>query len=181
MRTVHETEALRPSDPVPKAHQHPPAKTPLQYQQPQPQLQQQSPANQPNTGPRLKIILKTQESVEAARIAREANPNLDLPSPTARPSASPRDSPPSSPALGAGSGFSTDEAALPLPVLFRQCRRQLREAEEEAVLLAKERAHYESAYGALWREKEALLTQAIKANVSWNEERDNVHTSVETD
>lgn len=143
MRTVHETEALRPSDPVPKSMQ----------------------ATGAGGGPagkssKLKIVLKTQAS--------HARDDVDDSSANDENGGSPiQEFTP----LTVDQGFDPRELAMPLDRLHKVCRMQLRLAEEEGVDLTKECKRWEDEYKRQWLEKEVLLDQVVQAEQGWHARR----------
>lgn len=142
MRTVHETEALRPSDPVPKSMQAPGAGG--------------GPAGKSS---KVKIVLKTQASLAAGRddvddsSTNEENGDSPVQEFTS---------------LTEEQGFTPKELAMPLERLQGLCRMQLRWAEEETAELAKECKRWEEEYKRQWLEKEVLLDQVVQAEQGWH-------------
>jgi hypothetical protein len=142
MRTVHETEALRPSDPVPKSMQAPGTGGPA------------------GKSSKLKIILKTpqshaaghDDSVDDSSTADQADAH-DVTR------------------LSREHGFTDEELAMPADRLHNLCRLQLRWAEREAARLAEENKRWEELYKSEWLEKEVLLDQVVHAERSWHERR----------
>ncbi|KAB5580507.1 hypothetical protein GE09DRAFT_1212955 [Coniochaeta sp. 2T2.1] len=144
MRTVHETEALRPSDPVPKSMQ-PPGGAPAA-----------------KTG-KVKIVLKTQASYAAAR-----GDDLDDSGANDENGGSPiQEFTP----LTEDQGFTPEELAMPLEQLHNVCRLQLRWTERANAELAKDCKLWEEEYKRQWLEKEVLLDQVVQAEQGWHARR----------
>ncbi|PHH78197.1 hypothetical protein CDD80_7219 [Ophiocordyceps camponoti-rufipedis] len=142
MRTVHETEALRPSDPVPKS-------------------MQSGPTSKSN---KLKIIIKTPQSHgnggggggqddggDASANGEVLNPEFFTSLPDDL--------------------FSADELAFPVDKLYRKCYWEAKWADEVGDALRKECKEWEERYYKEWLEKEVLLSQVIKSEVDWHERR----------
>ena len=136
MRTVHETEALRPSDPIPKSMQ---------------------PAIKAS---RLKLIIKAPQSHIEEHHPEVTNGATNGKEITGWTSSYP-----------AELGFTAEEEARGPKELYRLLRRQLHWAEEEATSLKRSCEVMEELRRKEWIEKEILLDQAIKTDVSWNERR----------
>lgn len=150
MRTVHETEALRPSDPVPKS--------------------MQTAAGAGGKGSKLKIIIKTPQSHAAGQddavddggggggggsgAGDEAAAGESVFTP-----------------LSEEQGFTAEELAMPLERLARLCRLQVRWAEEEGERLRAECRRWEELYRREWLEKEALLEQVVRSEREWHARR----------
>lgn len=136
MRTVHETEALRPSDPVPKSH-----------------------ANPPNRIPRLKLILSARPPDDPNRTDEESLLDADEDSGITHP----RD--PNGVAHGTSRHkpypshlqFTKEEMALPPKKLYQLLTRQLKWAEEEAEELRAEIEFLERKRNEEWKLKEMLV------------------------
>ncbi|KAK2767761.1 hypothetical protein FQN54_003920 [Arachnomyces sp. PD_36] len=145
MRTVHQTEALRPSDPIPKHHNpHQPGAT-------------ASSATTPTTStktPRIKLKLSNPSSKD-----HNNGSNMDAADPE-DPEALPI------PEFSAETGFDEHELSLPPKQLYRVLRRQIHWAEKEGVEL---RRKWEDVLQPLrkraWREKEAILEDVINAEI----------------
>jgi hypothetical protein len=146
MRTVHETEALRPSDPISK-------------------LAQQPGGGAATPGPKsskLKIIIKTQQSIatghdDSIEDAADANGHDSSDKEHFTPLSE--------------DVFSERELAYPLDELHARCRIQLKIADGEGEKLAAEIRGEEEEYRRLWREKEALLAHVMKVEEDWHERR----------
>lgn len=152
MRTVHETEALRPSDPIPKSMQ--------------PQVVK--------GGNRLKIVLKNQ-GTRASGESQSPGPGRAGDSATAA-----ADSHEGLTVLTAEHGFTSDELALSSKELWRLARRQVHWAEEEAVGLKQEIEMMDELRNKEWLEKEILLDQVIKNEMDWFERRKHVLATLPT-
>ncbi len=151
MRTVHETEALRPSDPVPKS--------------------MQIGGGGGATGPggkgssKLKIIIKTPQSHAAGHddavddgggggAGGSADDVSDFFTP-----------------LTEEHGFSREELAMPLERLHGLCRWQARWAELDGEDLRRECRIWEDLYKKAWLEKQVLLDQVVQTEMDWHERR----------
>lgn len=144
MRTVHETEALRPSDPVPKSMQAPGAGG--------------GPAGKSS---KVKIVLKTQASHAAHR--DDVDDNSSAGDENGGGSPIQEFSP-----LTEDQGFTPEELAMPLERLHNVCRLQLRYAEAENAELMRECKRWEEEYKKQWLEKEVLLDQVVQAEQGWH-------------
>lgn len=139
MRTVHETEALRPSDPVPKHH---------------PQSGTPGPATTSSgKTPRIKLKL-SQPSKDANHNGTDKDADLEdsesIPVPE----------------FGPEMGFDEHELSLPPKQLYRVLRRQIHWAEKEtAELKRKWEEVLEPLRKQTWREKEAILDDVINAEI----------------
>lgn len=139
MRTVHETEALRPSDPIPKSLQtSSKQKLKLILKNMAPDQDHESSAVSPNG---------LKNGVEANGFKSSYPPEL---------------------------GFSEEEEARGPKELYRLLRRQIHWAEEEGDALKKECEALEELEKKEWLEKEILLDQVIKNEISWHERRQKV-------
>jgi len=144
MRTVHETEALRPSDPIPKSMQ-PTAKS-----------------------SRLKLVLKqAQANSEAQQNGGTTNGSTNGTDANGFTSSYPVEL-----------GFTAEEESRGSKELWRLLRRQVHWAEEEAEALKRECEVMEEIRKKEWLEKEVLLDQAIKNEISWHERRKEVLSGV---
>lgn len=171
MRTVHETEALRPSDPIPKSMHGTTA----------------------GKQSKLKIIIKTPSQLAAAAAGRAESPSSDdpdHPSHATNPSQQGGQLPPAFDADG--NPDPNHELYTPLPhdlfdaqelswssdKLYRKCFWEHRWASEILSGLERECRHWEEAYYREWLEKEALLSQVIKSEVDWHERREAILSGV---
>lgn len=136
MRTVHETEALRPSDPIPKSMQ-------------------------PMIKSRLKLSMKAQQSQNGVPHPLKGITNGNVP-------------PGWTSSYAAELGFTAEEEARGSEELFRLLRRQVHWAEEEGELLKIQCEQLEELRKKEWLDKEVLLDQVIRNEVSWNERRQEV-------
>ncbi|KAI9851814.1 MAG: hypothetical protein M1838_002672 [Thelocarpon superellum] len=142
MRTVHETEALRPSDPVPRNHSNPP-----------PRLQ------------RIKLILSSKPPDPGDEAAIEAEDDD-------RKILGPNDVNGRTPSTHAVEPYPADlqltpeESLMPPRELFRLLRRQLRWAEEERQELQAEVEALEAQRKNEWVEKELLLENVMEAELA---------------
>jgi hypothetical protein len=145
MRTVHETEALRPSDPIPKSMQ------PLV-----------------KSGTRLKLVIKqNQGHPEPQGLSPGPKPSyLEFPN-----LSSTSDVDQLTP-LSNEIGFTPDELAYSPKELWRLLRRKLHWAEEESDALRRECEVVEAIREKEWVEKELLLDQVIKNEISWHKRRE---------
>lgn len=137
MRTVHETEALRPSDPIPKSMQ-PAAKT----------------------SRRLKLIHKSSphSSEETSGVTVNGNSNGDASGDWA--SSYPVDL-----------GFTADEEIRGPEQLYHHLRRELIWGEEELEILKRQADELEIIRRKEWMEKEVLMDQVVKNEMSYFERR----------
>ena len=142
MRTVHETEALRPSDPIPKSMQ--------------PKL----------SARRLKIILKPSQPFSEQPHAYPTNGVSNGHIPQDWTSSCP-------PELG----FTPEEEAKGPKELYRYLRRELVWAEEETEILKRQAEEMEAIRKKEWMEKEILLDQVMKNEISYHERRAEVLAS----
>lgn len=151
MRTVHETEALRPSDPIPKSMQ--------------PQL------GKGNN--RIKIVIKnnghrTNGDSRSPSHGRSTDPSAN--------SAHHEGLTP----LTTEQGFLPEELALDSKELWRLLRRQVHWAEEEQDSLKQELDMMNELRNKEWLEKEILLDQVIKNEMDWMERRNHVLATLPT-
>lgn len=145
MRTVHETEALRPSDPVPKNYSSIP---------PKPQ--------------RLKLIVNAKprshseanDDTEVDDDATVYNTENDIGCLPAAPFAYPSDV-----------QFTEEELALPPDQLFRLLRRQIHWTEEDGAELREEVAALEADRKKEWLEKELILANVMEAELAYAHSR----------
>jgi hypothetical protein len=135
MRTVHETEALRPSDPIPKS-MHPATKS-----------------------SRLKLTIKAPQS-QPGQPPGIMNGITNGNDPDGWTSSYP-----------AELGFTAEEEARGSKELWRLLRRQLHWTEEESESLKMLCEVMEELRRKEWLEKEVLLDQVIKNEISWHERR----------
>jgi hypothetical protein len=140
MRTVHETEALRPSDPVPKSqllNNLPNAATPTNKVQ----------------RIKLKLSFGPREDTESSTNGEGGTRDIDgqeaelLPVPEFTPDL----------------GFDSHELALPPSQLYRLLRRQVHWAEIETSKLKRQWQELEPKRKTSFLEKEAALTEVIDA------------------
>lgn len=136
MRTVHETEALRPSDPIPKSMQ-------------------------PMIKNRLKLSAKPQETQNGVPHPLNGVTNGN-------------DPPGWTSSYPVELGFTAEEEARGPKELYRLLRRQIHWAEEEGELLKRQCEQVEELRKKEWMDKEVLLDQVIRNEVSWNERRQEV-------
>lgn len=140
MRTVHETEALRPSDPVPKNHSSIP---------PKPQ--------------RLKLIVNSKprdqpEGTEDTEVDDDAtiyNSDQDMDDNPAAPFEYPSDL-----------QFTEEELAMSSKQLYRLLRRQHHWAEEENAELLEEVQALEAKRKQEWLQKELVLANVMEAELA---------------
>jgi len=144
MRTVHETEALRPSDPVPKSMQA----AGLQG------------AGGTSKSKNLKIIIKTPQShaaghddaVDDGSAAEDSSAEMLTP-------------------FTEDQGFTPEELTMSLPRLMKLCKLQAKWAEEEGEQLRSECKQWEQLYKKEWLEKEVLLDQVVQSEQAWHQRR----------
>ena len=137
MRTVHETEALHPSDPIPKSMQ--------------PMIKSS----------RLKLSVKLQE------------PQNGIPHPL-NGVANGNDTPGWTSSYPAELGFTAEEDARGSKELYRLLRRQVHWAEQQGKSLERQCEEIERLRKQEWLDKEVLLDQVIRNEVSWHERREEI-------
>lgn len=141
MRTVHETEALRPSDPVPKHHQ------------------QGTPAHKVQRI-KLKLSQPKDDSDPHSHPPHQPEPPLTNPDEPAEPLEY------SLPEFfGPEIGFDEHELALPPRELYRLLRRQIHWAEKEGQQLRDEWERIRPKRKQAWMEKEAIFDDFMDAEV----------------
>lgn len=146
MRTVHETEALRPSDPVPKHHS-------AAMQKPQ----------------RIKLICSTKPPDQRQQ-HREGEPAND--DGTSYTNTDMDDNQPLPPfEYPDDVHFTEEELALPPNQLFRLLRRQVHWAEEESRELREETEALEAKRKEEWQAKELVLANLMEAELATALER----------
>lgn len=160
MRTVHETEALRPSDPVPKHHSSNPAN---KFQRIKLVLSEAKRAQEKGSAPASPSSHPPNSaSVPLTGDSDYAHNNVvymqDLASPTA----------PTMVQFPADITFSPHELSLPAPDLFRLLRRQLHWATQEGEQLRAEAEALEKKRRNEWSAKELLLENVMEAEMSKN-------------
>jgi hypothetical protein len=148
MRTVHETEALRPSDPIPKSMQ------PLI-----------------KSGTRLKLVIKQPQAQQESQ-AQSPGPKRDLPSYPEFPNLSSASDIEQLTPLSGDFGFTSDELAHGPKDLWRLLRRKLHWVEEESDALRRECEMLEAIREKEWVEKELLLNQVIENEIDWHKRRE---------
>ncbi|KAI0485181.1 hypothetical protein GGR56DRAFT_669669 [Xylariaceae sp. FL0804] len=157
MRTVHETEALRPSDPVPKSQQ------------------QSHTGSGPGGGGekrsnKFKIILKTPQSHAAGQddtVDSGNNNNNSANHGDAGDDITPDFFTP----LTEEQGFSSRELALDMKALWRLCVGNTKWATREGEALRRECRDLEDAYRQEWLEKEVLVDQVAQVEEDWWQRR----------
>ncbi|KAK1150206.1 hypothetical protein N8T08_000108 [Aspergillus melleus] len=143
MRTVHETEALRPSDPVPKHHNVPASAAGTPAGTPASKLQ------------RIKLKLSQPPKEDPDRYSESAadeTANTDLEELE-------------DPELNPDLGFDEHELALPPTQLYRVLRRQIHWAEKEGVKLRAEWEKIKPKRKQAWLEKDAVFDDVIDAQL----------------
>jgi hypothetical protein len=138
-RTVHETEALRPSDPIPKSMQA------------------------MHKSSRLKVLMKPPQPLAEGHSPGPPNGASYGTDPNGWISSYP-------PELG----FTAEEEARGPKELWRLLRRQLHWAEEETDSLKRQCEMMEELRKKEWLEKEILLDQTMKNEISWHIRRSEV-------
>lgn len=154
MRTVHETEALRPSDPVPKNYSSIP---------PKPQ--------------RLKLIINSKpregsHSNGDAEIEEDPNTFANTDGEDEFLPAAPFEYP-------ADVQFSQEEMDMPPDQLFRLLRRQIHWAQEDSVELKEEVRQLEAKRRREWMEKELVLANVMEAELANASDKENIGMHVE--
>lgn len=144
MRTVHETEALRPSDPVPKNH-----------------------TNAPTKFQRLKLIMSAKHPDESGRDGEGSSRGtggdgftLGAAGHGSRPSTANAYEP-----YPSELHLSPEEAAMPPSRLFRLLRRQLHWSDQERMALQAEVKLLEERRRGEWMAKELLLENVMEAEM----------------
>jgi hypothetical protein len=157
MRTVHETEALRPSDPVPKHHS----------------------SNPSNRQQRLKLVLTNKGStpgspsshapnaapVPPATAAEYAHNNAIYVQDTSVPNA------PLMVQFPPDMDFSERELSLSAPELYKLLRRQLQWAQEDSEKLRAEAEAVEKLRKEEWEAKELVLENLMEAEIATERRR----------
>jgi hypothetical protein len=156
MRTVHETEALRPSDPIPKSMQ------PLI-----------------KSGTRLKLVIK-QPQIQAESLGQSPTQRRYQPSYNDFPNLSTSSEIDQLTPLSQELGFTQDDPARGSKELWRVLRRQLHWAEEESDALRRECEMVEAMREKEWVEKELLLGQVVKNEIDWHKRREMVLATLPT-
>lgn len=149
MRTVHETEALRPSDPVPKHHS-------AAFQKPQ----------------RIKLIFTkppSQQRQPGDGTTLDDDNNTIYDHPDADMDSEPQPLPPFE--CPDDIQFTPEELALPPDQLFRLLRRQVRWAEDESRDLREETEALEARRKEEWFAKELVLANVMEAELATAMER----------
>jgi hypothetical protein len=144
MRTVHETEALRPSDPVPKSH----SSAPQRFQ-------------------RLKLTMKTTQQNQNGDPYDQYPESEDDRKDIALTSEEPYEPYPTD------LHFTDDETALEPHALFRLLRRKVHWAEQERIELEAEMADLEERRKEEWQAKELVLLNNIEGDKARLERRIN--------
>ncbi|KAI9814393.1 MAG: hypothetical protein M1827_003249 [Pycnora praestabilis] len=142
MRTVHETEALRPSDPVPKHHTNPPNR----FQRLKLILSAKPPDHRQHNGEEVEFDDDT--TIQASTdVDAEGHhlPTFEYP---------------------ADVQFTDEELALPPDQLFRLLRRQIHWAEEEGEELKVEVNALEGRRKDEWQAKELVLANVMEAEMA---------------
>ncbi|KAF2264573.1 hypothetical protein CC78DRAFT_533158 [Lojkania enalia] len=157
MRTVHETEALRPSDPVPKHHS----------------------SNPSNKSQRLRLVLNDRRQAEKG--STPASPSSHPPNSATVPMSADAEyahnnvvymQDPSSPnapntvTFPPDMNFTERELSLPAPELFRLLRRQLLWATQEGEQLRAEAEALEKQRGEEWIAKELILENVMEGELA---------------
>lgn len=158
MRTVHETEALRPSDPVPKHHS----------------------SNPSNKFQRIKLVL-SEAKRHAEKGSAPASPSSHPPNSATAPLSADAEyahnnvvymqdlASPSAPTMvqfPPDVAFTPHELALPAPDLFRLLRRQLHWATQEGERLRAEAEALEKKRKEEWAAKELLMENIMEAELA---------------
>jgi hypothetical protein len=145
MRTVHETEALRPSDPVPKNHSGPPFK---------PQ--------------RLKLIVNSKPPNSDPRGADSGDASIDDDATICASSdINPDTLPPLPFEYPPDIRFSDEELAMRPDELFKLLRRQVNWAQQEGSELRSEVEALEKKRKEMWQAKELVLANVMEAELAF--------------
>ena len=168
MRTVHETEALRPSDPVPKHHS----------------------SNPSNKTQRLKLVLNFDAKKPHEKGSTPGSPSSHShpPNSATGPPAAPSEgdyahnniiylqdlASPNAPTMvqfPPDLDFTREELRLPAPELFKLLRRQLHWATQDGEELRAEAERLERQRKEEWEAKELLLENYMEAQAAYYERR----------
>lgn len=137
MRTVHETEALKPSEPLAKQNLH--------------------------LGPATSNLVRIPRiKLKLSQLSRDGDYD---PERSAKDDVSQIKEPMHTAVLGPGAGFSIREMSMPLTQLYRLLRRQLHWAEQESKRLESEWQTITRMRKETWREKELVLEDVIHAEL----------------
>lgn len=140
MRTVHETESLRPSDPVPRNH------------------------SAAGTKPQRLKLKCNPRPPESEQVDGEADVDEDA---TIASTASPEPEVPLSPfTYPADIQFTEQELAMPSDHLYKLLRRQIGWAEEIGLDLKKEAEELEGKHKREWQAKELVLANLTEAELA---------------
>lgn len=156
MRTVHETEALRPSDPVPKHHSSNPSNKfqRLKLVLSDRQTQKGSTPASPSSHPPTSATVPVNENVEYGH--NNVVYMQDLASPSA----------PTMVQFPPDMNFTPEELSLPAPDLFRLLRRQLLWATQEGEHLRVEAEALEKKRRDEWVAKELLVENVMEGELA---------------
>lgn len=143
MRTVHETEALRPSDPIPKGYPPPSA----------------APGNAGKAGPRIKLKMPGASSASAT--SGDAVQDTDIENDMDADSSFPL------PEFPSDLGFDEEELGMRPSALYRLLRRQVYWAELEGKELKQEADAIEVKRRLAWKEKDAVFNDMTKTEVKF--------------
>jgi len=165
MRTVHETEALRPSDPVPKHHS----------------------SNPSNNKQRLKLVLNM-DGKKPDKGSTPGSPASHQPPHSATIPGAPADgdyahnnviylqdlAAPNAPTMvpfPPDISFTEQELALPAPELFQLLRRQLQSAQQDSESLRAEAEALQKVRKQEWEAKELVVENLMEAEISTERRR----------
>jgi len=153
MRTVHETEALRPSDPVPKHHSSNPSNKFQRLRLVLHHDKTSTPASPASNNAPNSATIPTSADLEYA------NNNVVYMQDPSSPNSTVVQFPPDLP-------FTEQELSLPAPELFRLLRRQLHWATQEAEALKTEVEQLEVKRKDEWVAKELVLENIMEAELA---------------
>lgn len=164
MRTVHETEALRPSDPVPKHHSSNPSnkfqRIKLVLSEEKRSAEKGSTPGSPSSHPPHSAILPAAAAAAAATAAVETDHSNDniiyIQDPVTN--ATMVQFPPDV-------GFTPAELSLPADKLFRRLRRQLHWATQDGEVLRAEAESLEKQRKDEWAAKELLVENVMEGEL----------------
>lgn len=151
MRTVHETEALRPSDPVPKNHSNPSTRV-----------------------PRLRLILSAKPPDDSARTDEESTLEVEDDAATVITAADSDTAAYPSKCYEAYPAYlhlTDDEQALPPKKLFHLLSQQLTWAEEEGAELRAEVEALEQKAKDAWVRKELIMEDVLETEEAFHDLR----------
>ena len=162
MRTVHETEALRPSDPVPKHHSSNPSNKFQRIKLKLTQDKGSTPASpSSHSHPPINVAVPPAPASDADYAHNNVIYLQDLASPNA----------PTMVQFPPDIDFTPEELRLPAPELFKLLRRQLRWVTQDGEELRAEAERLERHRKEEWEAKELLLENHMESQAALFERR----------